>query len=116
MPLTRQPSLLRVLQDGTIRPVGATSEKQVDVRIICATNRDLSAYVEKVRFRQDLYYRLMVFPIALPPLRERREDIPALAAHFLKRYADEYRVDVAVSTSRAPAAHSAPTKPGSTHA
>ncbi|HEY5933907.1 MAG TPA: sigma 54-interacting transcriptional regulator, partial [Kofleriaceae bacterium] len=94
MPMTLQAKLLRVLQEGTIRAVGATSEKQVDVRIICATNRDLSAEVEKGRFRQDLYYRLMVFPIKLPPLRERREDIPTLAAHFLKRYADEYRVEL----------------------
>ena len=94
MPTSLQAKLLRVLQEGTIRAVGATSEKQVDVRIICATNRDLAAEVEKGRFRQDLYYRLMVFPINLPPLRERREDIPTLAAHFLKRYADEYRVEL----------------------
>ena len=94
MPLTLQAKLLRVLQEGTIRPVGATAEKQVDVRIICATNRDLAAEVEKGRFRQDLYYRLMVFPILLPPLRDRRDDVPALAAHFLKRYADEYRVEL----------------------
>ena len=94
MPFSLQAKLLRVLQEGTIRPVGATSEKQVDVRILCATNRDLAAEVEKGRFRQDLYYRLMVFPIKLPPLRERREDIPALAAHFLKRYAEEYRVEL----------------------
>jgi len=94
MPMTLQAKLLRVLQEGTIRAVGATSEKQVDVRIICATNRDLAAEVEKGRFRQDLYYRLMVFPIKLPPLRERREDIPQLAAHFLKRYAEEYRVEL----------------------
>jgi transcriptional regulator with GAF, ATPase, and Fis domain len=94
MPVTLQAKLLRVLQEGTIRPVGATSEKQVDVRILCATNRDLSAEVEKGRFRQDLYYRLMVFPIKLPPLRDRREDIPQLAAHFLKRYSEEYRVEL----------------------
>ena len=93
MPMSLQAKLLRVLQEGTIRPVGATSEKQVDVRIICATNLDLSAEVEKGRFRQDLYYRLMVFPIKLPPLRDRREDIPLLAGHFLKRYAEEYRIE-----------------------
>jgi Nif-specific regulatory protein len=93
MPMSLQAKLLRVLQEGTIRPVGATSEKQVDVRIICATNRDLAAEVEKGRFRQDLYYRLMVFPIRLPPLRDRREDISQLAAHFLKRYAEEYRIE-----------------------
>ncbi|HEY0991900.1 MAG TPA: sigma 54-interacting transcriptional regulator, partial [Kofleriaceae bacterium] len=94
MPLTLQAKLLRVLQDGTIRAVGSTSDKQVDVRILCATNRDLAAEVEKGRFRQDLYYRIRVIPITLPPLRDRREDIPALAAHFLKRYADEYRCEL----------------------
>ncbi len=94
MPMTLQAKLLRVLQEGTIRAVGATSEKQVDVRIICATNRDLAAEVEKGRFRQDLYYRLMVFPIKLPPLRERREDIPTLCSHFLKRYSEEYRMEL----------------------
>jgi Nif-specific regulatory protein len=94
MPLTLQAKLLRVLQEGAIRPVGATADKQVDVRILCATNRDLAAEVEKGRFRQDLYYRLMVFPVVLPPLRERREDVPALAAHFLKRYSEEYRMEL----------------------
>jgi two-component system, NtrC family, response regulator AtoC len=87
MPLALQAKLLRVLQEGTIRPVGATSEKQVDVRIICATNRDLSAEVEKQRFRQDLYYRLMVFPIKLPPLRERRSDLIPIAKNLLHRVA-----------------------------
>ena len=94
MPLALQAKLLRVLQEGTIRPVGATAEKQVDVRILCATNRDLAAEVEKGRFRQDLFYRLMVFPIRLPPLRERKEDLPSLAKHFLARYAEEYRVEL----------------------
>jgi Nif-specific regulatory protein len=112
MPLPLQAKLLRVLQEGTIRPVGATSEKQVDVRILCATNRDLSAEVEKGRFRQDLYYRLMVFPITLPPLRERRDDVPALAAHFLKRYAEEYRVELPGFTQDALAALSAHSWPG----
>jgi transcriptional regulator with GAF, ATPase, and Fis domain len=112
MPLTLQAKLLRVLQEGTIRPVGATSEKQVDVRIICATNRDLSAEVEKNRFRQDLYYRLMVFPIKLPPLRERREDIPLLGAHFLKRYADEYRLEIPGFTQDAQDALSSYNWPG----
>ncbi|MBK9031117.1 MAG: sigma 54-interacting transcriptional regulator [Myxococcales bacterium] len=101
MPLALQAKLLRVLQEGTIRAVGATSEKQVDVRILCATNRDLAAEVEKGRFRQDLYYRLMVFPIRLPPLRERKEDIPALARHFLARYAEEYRVELTGFTPEA---------------
>jgi Nif-specific regulatory protein len=112
MPLTLQAKLLRVLQDSTIRPVGATSDKQVDVRIVCATNRDLSAEVEKGRFRQDLYYRIRVIPITLPPLRERREDVPALAAHFLKRYAEEYRIELPGFTQDALDVLSAYTWPG----
>jgi Nif-specific regulatory protein len=95
MPLSLQAKLLRTLQEGTIRPVGATSEKSIDVRIICATNRDLEAEVQKGAFRQDLYYRLMVFPIRLPPLRDRREDIPVLADHFMRRYCTEYHRAIA---------------------
>ncbi len=91
MSLGLQAKLLRVLQEGTVRPVGGTVEKQVDVRILCATNRNLASEVEKGKFRQDLFYRLMVFPIRLPPLRERQSDIPMLAEHFLRRYTQEYR-------------------------
>src|SRR5690606_30097851 len=78
-----QVRLLRVLQDGEIRPLGASDVRKVDVRVIAATNRDLRKLVQEGRFREDLYYRLRVVEIAIPPLRERREDIPALANHFL---------------------------------
>ncbi|WP_142850383.1 sigma 54-interacting transcriptional regulator [Telmatospirillum sp. J64-1] len=84
IPLDLQGKLLRVLQDGLFERVGEERTRTVDVRIVAATNRDLRAEVEAGRFRQDLYFRLNVFPIETPPLRERPEDIPQLAAHFLR--------------------------------
>ncbi len=89
MPLEAQTRLLRALQSGTIRRVGGREEVTVDVRIVAATNRDLEPLIAAGKFREDLFYRLNVVPITLPPLRERVDDIPALARHFLRLAASE---------------------------
>jgi Nif-specific regulatory protein len=89
MPAPLQAKLLRVLQEGEIRRVGATLPKYVDVRIVAATNRNMEQEVAEGRFREDLYYRLKVFPLRVPPLRERRDDIVLLANHFLAHYSKE---------------------------
>lgn len=89
MSLTLQAKLLRVLQDKQVRPVGGNDLKQIDVRIISATHRDLKTLSEEGRFREDLYYRLNVIPVRVPALRERTEDIPLLVNHFISRFAAE---------------------------
>jgi len=94
MPIEVQVKLLRVLQDGTFQRVGGTHTLQVDVRLVAATNKELVQEVSAGRFRQDLYYRLNVINAYLPPLRERRPDIPLLAAHFLRQYAQENHKEV----------------------
>jgi DNA-binding NtrC family response regulator len=86
IPLDMQAKLLRFLQEGEIQPVGAGSLEYVNVRVIAATNKNLEILVEKGQFREDLYYRLNIFPITIPPLRERKEDIPELVDFFLKKY------------------------------
>jgi PAS domain S-box-containing protein len=94
LPLAMQVKLLRVLQDQEILPVGSTRVRKVDVRIIAATNCDLDKNVEEGRFRSDLYYRLRVAVLSIPPLRDRREDIMPLAHHFLKKYTARYKKEV----------------------
>lgn len=89
LPLDLQPKLLRVLQEGQYERVGDDTTRSIDVRVIAATNRDLAADVSKGRFREDLYYRLSVFPIRIPPLRARKEDITPLAAHFISLVSNE---------------------------
>lgn len=94
MPLEIQAKLLQVLQEKTFRPIGGRELKKVDVRIVAATNRDLSEMVKQGTFRKDLYYRLNVIPIAIPPLRERTEDILPLIYHYLQHFNKKYGRDV----------------------
>ncbi len=93
LPLGIQAKLLRALQDGEIQPVGSGRVEKVDVRIVACTHRDLAAEAREGRFREDLYYRLAVVELVVPPLRDRREDIPALAREFALRYAERFDVD-----------------------
>jgi len=101
LPLAMQSKLLRAIQERSIRPLGATQEEAVDVRIVSATHRDLAADVQAGRFRQDLYYRLNVIELLIPPLRERREDLPALCEALLARIAQESGTSVPHLTAAA---------------
>ena len=91
IPLALQPKLLRVLQEQQFERLGSSRTRQVDVRLVAATHRDLTEMVKRGEFRSDLYYRLNVFPVRIPPLRERREDIPSLVHYFMQKYARRMR-------------------------
>src|SRR3989440_1428030 len=101
IPLELQPKLLRVLQEGEFERLGSTRTKKVDVRLVAATNRDLNRMIEDRQFRNDLYYRLNVFPIRVPPLRERPEDIPLLVQYFTQKYARRMEKQIASIPSAA---------------
>jgi two-component system response regulator AtoC len=101
LPSQLQVKLLRVLQDGEIRRVGESKSIQIDVRIITATAKDLPKEVSEGRFREDLFYRLNVLPITIPPLRERKEDIPLLVTHFINKYSESMGKKVMAITPKA---------------
>src|SRR6202050_4226715 len=112
IPLALQPKLLRVLQEQQFERLGSGRTHQVDVRLIAATHRDLEGMVARNEFRSDLYYRLNVFPVSLPPLRERREDIPALVEHFIEIFARRMRRDIRHVPAETMAAFSSYSWPG----
>jgi DNA-binding NtrC family response regulator len=95
VPVRQQAKLLRVLETGEIERLGSSRSRKVDVRVISATNADLPAACASGQFREDLLFRLNTIEIRIPPLRERREDLPVLALHFLRRYAQRYRREIA---------------------
>jgi len=97
LPLSQQPKLLRALETGQFRPVGSTSSKKSTVRLICATHRNLTEMVKAGEFREDLFYRLSVFPIQIPPLRERMRDIPELTSYLLTQLGQRDEVDYSIS-------------------
>jgi len=112
IPMPLQAKLLRALQEGEVRPVGSSRPRHIDVRIIAASNRNLEQEVRDGRFREDLFYRLNVFPLMVPALRERRDDIPLLAKHFLLRYVREFGKPVTAIAEEALALLSAYAWPG----
>ena len=91
MPLTLQAKLLRVIEEREVRPLGDTNSYPIDVRIISTSNRDIASLIQQGRFREDLYYRLKVIDIEMPPLRERKEDIPILVQHFIHKFSKELK-------------------------
>lgn len=92
-----QGKLLRVLQEKSIRKIGGSKEIPIDVRLICATNKDLFKLMEEGKFRRDLYYRIAIIPLTIPPLRERKDDIPALANKFISDLSQKYKKDMFLS-------------------